>query len=188
MFAGIDQPITVTSEGTGALYVTITTEGQTRGQVAPYAHGLKVDRHWVDQDGHDIDLAQLAVGDLIHSRITIQTTGATVHNIAIVDALCAGVEVENPSLATSSQGGTDEQGQRPDRTEFLDDRVLLFCSANSEPRTFQYNLRVTTLGQFDLPPIQASCMYDPEIACLGAEGRVTVTEEPHVKPSESEEE
>ncbi|NQV31067.1 MAG: hypothetical protein HQ515_00145 [Phycisphaeraceae bacterium] len=188
VFAGIDQPITVTSEGTGALYVTITTEGQTRGQVAPYAHGLKVDRHWVDQYGHDIDLTDLAVGDLIHSRITIQTTGASVHNIAIVDALCAGVEVENPSLATSSQVETDEYGQTPDRTEFLDDRVLLFCSADSEPRTFQYNLRVTTLGTFDLPPIQASCMYDPEVACLGAEGRVTVTAEPHVKLSESEEE
>jgi uncharacterized protein YfaS (alpha-2-macroglobulin family) len=126
------------------------------------------------------------VGDLIRSQITIHTTGARVHNIAIVDALCAGVEVENPSLATSSQGQTDENAQRPDRTEFLDDRVLLFCSADSEPRTFEYSLRVTTLGQFDLPPIQAACMYDPGVACLGSGGRVTVTAEPGVTPSEED--
>ncbi len=84
-------------------------------------------KKYVDQDGNDIDVARLAVGDLIYSQITIQTTGANIHNIAIVDALCAGVEVENPSLATSSQEGLDKSGHKPDRTEFLDDRVLLFC-------------------------------------------------------------
>jgi alpha-2-macroglobulin len=173
-FKGIDDPITVTSQGTGTLYLTITSEGQSSGELAPYAHGLSVTRRWVDQDGNDIHVAQLAVGDLIHSETTIQTTGATVHNIAIVDALCAGVEVENPSLATSSQEGIGRSGPEPDRTEFLDDRVLLFCSADSEPRTFRYNLRVTTLGEFVLPPIQASCMYDPEVACLGTRSQVTV--------------
>ncbi|MCF7974740.1 MAG: hypothetical protein K9N55_13060 [Phycisphaerae bacterium] len=177
VFKGIDGPITVTSQGAGMLYVTITTEGQTSGQVSPYAHGVSVVRRWTDQDGHDLDVTRLSVGDLIHAHITIQTTGARVHNMAIVEALCAGVEVENPSLATSSQDRADRSAQEPDRTEFLDDRVLLFCSAEATPRTFRYNLRVTTVGTFDLPPIQASCMYDPEIACLGARGRVTVTAE-----------
>jgi hypothetical protein len=61
---------------------------------------------------------------------------------------------------------------RPDRVEFLDDRVVLFCAAGSRPQTFSYALRVTAAGEFILPPIQASCMYDPAVACLGAEGRV----------------
>ena len=173
VFKGIDGPISVTCQGTGSLYLTITTEGQTSGEVQPYAYGLRVVRHWTDHNGNDIDLTQLAVGDLIHSQITIQSTGPVVHNIAIVDALCGGVEVENPSLSTTVQGFYQGRHE-PDRTEFLDDRVLLFCSADSEPRTFRYNLRVTTIGEFDLPPIQASCMYDPEIACLGAKSRVTV--------------
>ncbi len=176
VFTGLDGPVTVTSQGVGTLFLTITTEGQTSGQVTPYAHGLDIVRRWTDLDGHDVDVTQLAVGDLVLSEITIQTTGADVHNIAIVDALCAGLEVENPSLATSWQG-IDQDGQKPDRTEFLDDRVLLFCSADSTPRTFRYSLRVVTIGEFDLPPVQASCMYDPEVACLGERGRVTVTAE-----------
>ncbi len=175
VFEGSEGPVTLTSQGTGTVYLTITTKGQTTGEVLPYAQGLSIVRLWTDQDGHEIDLTQLEVGDLIHSQITIQTTGARVHNIAIVDALCAGVEIENPSLSTTAQY-SHQARHEPDRTEFLDDRVLLFCSADSEPRTFRYNLRVTTIGQFDLPPIQASCMYDSEIACLGEKGRVTVME------------
>jgi uncharacterized protein YfaS (alpha-2-macroglobulin family) len=177
VFKGLAGPVTVTSQGTGSLYVTITTEGQTHGEVVPYEHGLTVVRRWTDQDGNDLDVTQLAVGDLIHAQITIHTQGSSLHNIAIVDALCAGVEVESPSLATSSQEEADREAHEPDRVEFLDDRVLLFCSAESMPRTFKYHLRVTTLGTFDLPPVQASCMYDPAVACLGARGQVTVVEE-----------
>ena len=56
--------------------------------------------------------------------------------------------------------------------EFLDDRVVLFCSVGEKESMFRYALRVTTAGQFALPPIQASCMYDPAAASLGEGGRV----------------
>jgi uncharacterized protein YfaS (alpha-2-macroglobulin family) len=64
---------------------------------------------------------------------------------------------------------------RPDHVEFLDDRVVLFCEAGSNPRVFSYAVRVTAAGDFDLPPIQASCMYDPAAACLGKAGRTKAT-------------
>ena len=173
---GWSGPIGIDAQGIGPLYVTITTEGQSNGEIAPYAQGLKVERLWTDQAGQTIDPNQLTVGDLVQVQVSIQSTNrSTLHNIAIVDTLCAGLEVENPSLATSANGSL-RQRNTPDRTEFLDDRVLLFCSANAKPRTFSYSLRVTTVGDFVLPPIQASCMYDPQLACLGAKGRVTVTD------------
>jgi hypothetical protein len=67
---------------------------------------------------------------------------------------------------------TERFFDHPDRVEFLDDRVVLFCSAGPKAQTFSYALRVTAAGEFVLPPIQASCMYDPAVACLGAEGKV----------------
>jgi len=110
---------------------------------------------------------------LVQVAIVVQTPGDAVHNLAVVDALAGGMEVENPRLATSF--GADElAGDRPDHIEFLDDRIILFCSAGKEKRVFRYGLRVITAGDFALPRIQASCMYDPGIACLGQGGRVKV--------------
>ena len=60
VFKDVDGPVTVTSQGTGSLYLTITAEGQACAEVVPYAHGLNVARRWIDQDGNDIDVAQLA--------------------------------------------------------------------------------------------------------------------------------
>jgi len=81
------------------------------------------------------------------------------------------MEVENPSLVDSKYQYEEETQVR---TEFLDDRVILFCSASSEKEVFRYALRVIAAGTFDIPPIQASCMYDPSAASLGTAGKMTV--------------
>ena len=113
------------------------------------------------------------MGDLVRVKATISTPGPVVHNIALVDALPGGMEVENPRLATSAESHYS-QSNRPDHVEFLDDRVVLFCTASKDKRTFEYALRVTTAGEFAVPPVQASCMYDPAVASLGPEGQLTI--------------
>jgi hypothetical protein len=53
----------------------------------------------------------------------------------------------------------------------------MFCSARQDhPQTYVYHLRVITAGLFEQPPIQASCMYDPEIASINGGGAVEVSE------------
>ena len=167
----------MTSQGTGTLYLSVTTPGQLAEghEGAAYSQGIEVTRHWIDMDGNDIDMSQLVVGDLLQVEISIRSLTRPVHNIAIVNALPAGLEVENPRLATSAING-QEGDAAPDHIEFLDDRVLLFCSAKAKTGVFKYALRATTAGEFTLPPIQASCMYDPTCASLGPAGRVTVKE------------
>jgi len=172
------KPIEITSTGHGDIYISATTKGLLRknGPVN-YDHHLKVARRWSDRQGNKIDPARLKVGDLIMVEIAI-TAPATdtydgVENVAIVDALPAGLEAENPSLATSER--PDHEGSEPDRIEFRDDRVVLFTFASSEKRTYRYALRAITAGSFELPPIQASCMYDEAIASVHAGGRVEVS-------------
>jgi len=168
------EPVQITSSGQGTLYVIATSRGLVReDQVEPYNRRLHVERRWVDRDGNPVDSNGLAVGDLVRVEIVVRTNGDAVHNIAVVDALPGGMEVENPRLATSAQmdGWVEEQ---PDHVEFLDDRVVLFCTADSKPRTYRYALRAITAGEFSLPPIQGSCMYDESAACLGRAGRVTI--------------
>ena len=135
------------------------------GRVEAAPSGYK--RHW-----SPIDPDKLRVGDLVRVKITLRAPRA-VHNVAVVDALPGGLEVENPRLATSALPMVPGGGGA-DHVEFLDDRVVLFCSALPRVQTFEYALRATTAGRFDLPPIQASCMYDAAVAALGKGGRVRV--------------
>jgi uncharacterized protein YfaS (alpha-2-macroglobulin family) len=73
---------------------------------------------------------------------------------------------------------TSHGGQNPedaaDRVEFNDDRVVLFVSASKKPAVYRYALRVISAGSYQLPPIQASCMYDPSFACVSGGGKAEV--------------
>jgi len=167
------EPVAISSEGQGTIYVIATSRGLVRDDlVKPYDRRLHVERRWMDREGKPVDANTLAVGDLVRVEITISTNGDAVHNIAVVDALPGGLEVDNPRLATSADMG--EPLEQPDHVEFLDDRVVLFCTAESTPRTYRYALRAITAGEFSLPPIQGSCMYDDSVASLGKAGRVTI--------------
>ncbi len=174
-FVEVTEPIVISSTGIGKLYLAVTTEGlAVEGLIEPYNRQLTVTRRWLDKERKPVDPNSLRVGDLVHVEIEVRSHNErVVDNIAVVDALCGGMEVENPRLATSARAGRP-QGARPSHVEFLDDRVVLFCSASSEAKVFRYALRATTAGRFDLPPIQASCMYDPAVASMGKSGGVTI--------------
>lgn len=173
-FAKVAAPIIVSSAGSGTIYVAVSSEGLAKeGVVRPYSRQLSLERRWSDRDGKPVDPAKLRVGDLVRVQITIRSPLARVNNIAVVDALPGGMEVENPRLATSAAGG-GQTGHTPDHVEFLDDRVVLFCTAGPAKRIFRYALRATTAGRFHLPPIQASCMYDPAVASLGEPARAII--------------
>lgn len=183
-FDKVSGPVVISSLGKGTVYVAALSEGlAVKGLVKPYNHELTVERNWKDTRGNPVDPNKLSVGDLVLAEIAIRSPGQTVHNIAIVDALAGGMEVENPRLATSATS-RNLRSDKPDHLEFLDDRVVLFCTANSQTKVFKYALRVTTAGKFDLPPIQASCMYDAAVASLGPAGEVTVHNLQHVRTRE----
>jgi len=173
-FDKITEDVVIRAKGSGRVYVAVTTEGLAReGLVKPYSRRLSVERRWSNRHGRPIDPSTLKVGDLVNVAITIRSSGEPVHNVAVVDALPGGMEVENPRLAVSART-RDVSGSYPDHVQFLDDRVVLFCTALPNSQTFTYALRAVAAGQFHLPPIQASCMYDPSAAALGKEGRVRV--------------
>lgn len=174
-FHNVAGPIEISSSGSGKIYVSVSTEGlAVEGLVQPYDRQMSVKRRWLDSEGRSVDFNNLHVGDLVHVEVQVSSPrGIQANNIAIVNALPGGLEVENPRLTTSAEAGK-LRGDRPDYIEFLDDRVVLFCSVSSKKRVFRYALRATTTGRFNLPPIQASCMYDPAVASLGKSGRVII--------------
>ena len=170
----------IASKGTGTVYVAQTTEGVLRkaGGFETYDRQLEVRRTWTDREGNAVDPAKLKVGDLVLVDISCRTIGdAHIRNVAIVDSLPGAMEVEHPSLLTSAHVDTNPNGQpqaAPDRTEFRDDRVILFVAAFKNVASYRYALRVISAGSYQLPPIQASCMYDPSFACINGGGKVEV--------------
>ncbi|MBN1124594.1 MAG: hypothetical protein JXA82_06275 [Sedimentisphaerales bacterium] len=169
------KPIHISSSGQGTIYLALSSEGLAKKEfLQPYSRRLTVERRWMDRTGTSIDPNNLHVGDLIQVKIFVTTTDkSNVGNIVVVDALPGGMEVENPRLITSAQDG-NFSGHHPEHIEFLDDRVVLFCTATRHTQIFNYALRVVTAGRFDVPPIQASCMYDPVVAAMGPVGRIVV--------------
>ncbi len=175
----VDGPIEITSTGSGDLYVSVLFEGLAKqGEAKDSDHQLTVRRRWLDRAGKPIDPASLKIGDLIRVEVELAAPSLadseTVDNLAVVDALPAGLEIENPRLVSSVEATSPANAVEPDRTEFRDDRVLLFTSAGREPRLFRYSLRVITAGSFTIPPIEASCMYNSRFASLSGAGHAEV--------------
>lgn len=172
----VSEPLTITTQGQGEFYVVRTVEGlREQQQVVSYDRQLKVRRQWLDREDREVDPTKLRVGDLVQVAVQISSPDARegIPNVAIVDALPGGVEIENPRLATSSTNGDGAQSTA-DHVEFLDDRAVLFTTVGGSPKVFRYAVRVTTPGRFELPPIQASSMYDPSVASVHGGGKVIV--------------
>ncbi|MFP4353560.1 MAG: alpha-2-macroglobulin family protein [Phycisphaerae bacterium] len=171
-------PVTIESTGSGDLFIVSLEEGLAEpGVVKPHDRGLRARRTWLDRDGKAIDPAKVRVGDLVYVEVHLsRPAGASVENIAVVDALPGGFEVENPRLVSSAIGQLDHPSDLPQRIEFLDDRVVLFDTASREAKTYRYALRATTAGTFLVPGLQASAMYDPSIASLTEAGEVIIRE------------
>ncbi len=173
---GGSEALTITAQGKGEFYVVRTTEGlRDQQRIAPYDRQLKVRRQWLDRHDRAIDPTTLRVGDLVQVVIHVSSPDVRdwVPNVAIVDALPGGVEIENPRLSTSAQPDATNAMQA-DHVEFLDDRAVLFTKVGAGPQVFRYSVRVTTPGRFEWPPIQASSMYDPAFASVHGGGHVVV--------------
>ena len=185
-FAG-KTPIRLASQGDGPVYVSLRTEGMgLANRKMERDNVLVVRRRWLDADGNVLrdwmpadgenafPPVNLKVGDLVKVEVQLSVRGhGTVRNVAVVDALPGGMEVENPRLATS--GNFRHRGSpEPNRVEFLDDRVVLFASANHRAETFAYSLRAITEGKFAVPPVQATCMYDSSFSSMHGSGNLRI--------------
>jgi alpha-2-macroglobulin len=165
----------ITNAGPGKLYYVIRAEGVPEsGAVPEEDKGIAVRRSYLSADGQPLDIRTLKQGDLVVVRISIDTAGTTTDNIAIEELLPAGLEIENPNLATSQQFAWINQKSDPALyRDIRDDRLLIFTGPVSGTQNFYYAARAVTPGQFVYPPVSAACMYDPEIR--STQGRTEIT-------------
>lgn len=172
--------LNVADKGKGNLYLLLSSEGVR--EVPDFkvgGEGLSIHRTWRDATGNQVNPDNLTLADLVYVEIDVKnTTSERIQNIALVDRLPAGFEIENPRLGRGA--GTewiDPDGKwSADYMNIRDDRVELFGAIDAgETRTFVYAARVVTAGSFTIPPVEAEAMYDPRVWAREDGRKITIS-------------
>ena len=170
--------LTVRIEGEGECYYFLNSSGVPRRlTVSEYDRGLTVRREYLDRTGRPLAPDRITQGDLVIAEITLVAMEDNLENIAIVDLLPSGLEIENPRLQSrESIPWLARKDDFPvDYMDIRDDRLLLFTSLRKAGTyRFYYALRAVACGEFFLPPIKAECIYEPEIQSVAGSGYLAV--------------
>ena len=144
-------------------------------------NGLAITRTYNDLEGHVLDpsTGSLKLGDLVFVSLSIKnTSGQRIQNIALVDRLPAGFEIENPRLGRTTKPDwvKDDEAWAVDFMNIRDDRIEAFGTLDpGEQRQLVYTVRVVTSGKFTIPPVEAEAMYDPTLWARDAGGAAVVS-------------
>jgi uncharacterized protein YfaS (alpha-2-macroglobulin family) len=182
-------PLTFERQGTGTLFYALRLRYALPHPDAT-DKGFTVERHYRLQ-GSKTDATTFKAGDLISVTLRIRNTKER-RFVAIVDPIPAGTEPVESWFATTASDLAEQQAKADaggydwtswwrgggfDHVERHDDRVNLFATRLGEgPHEFTYLLRATTAGTFNVSPMHAEEMYEPEVF-----GR-TKTETVEVRP------
>ncbi|MCY3767609.1 MAG: MG2 domain-containing protein [Gemmatimonadetes bacterium] len=147
-------------------------EGDTSSKLA-----LKV--RWLNDDGLPVDPAELSQGENFwgHLRVRNLTVARNVEELALVQVLPAGWEIDNPRLsARTAPGWTNRLNlNREEYMDARDDRVMWFFDFKGRrDLDFVVRLSAVTAGSFRLPATVAEAMYDRSYRATAAGKRVVV--------------
>jgi uncharacterized protein YfaS (alpha-2-macroglobulin family) len=169
--------LTLSTKGKGSLYYFWEVEGiSAGGQVREEDSYLKVRRTFLTRAGQPVGTPSFSQNDLVVVKITIEAGDAagTVKNVAITDLLPAGLEIENPRLGALRELDWAKDAAQPDYMDVRDDRINLFTTATTSPKSFYYLARAVSKGTFKLGPVSADAMYNAEYHSYNGAGVVRV--------------
>ncbi len=172
--------VTVADPGKGTLYALVSSEGvQEEAAWDVGGDGLRVARSYLDSEGAAIDPTSVQLGDLVIVRLDITNlTAERMANVALVDRLPAGFEIENANLGRGRVLDVVDPDDlwSLDHMNVRDDRIEAFGALPqaSKARTLVYAVRATTAGDFMVPPVEAEAMYDPRNWARQAGDRIVV--------------
>jgi alpha-2-macroglobulin len=154
----------------GNVFLLLSSDGVRAREDFPYGgSGLSLRREYLDGNGNEIDVSagSLSLGDMAYVRLSLTNTlNAPIHNLALVDRLPAGFEIENPRLGRGSipDWVDADAAWEAQYMNLRDDRVEVFGTLESaQTRQVVYSVRAVTSGVFHGPPVEAEAMYNADI-------------------------
>lgn len=170
------QEIEVSVSGTAAAFVGVRFEGIPAGLDPPVSNGIDVSRELLDKAGKSIDPAAIKQGQMVFVKLSVSAKTATrIENVALVDLLPAGLEIENPRLGADQVQDWMKNRHVADYVDIRDDRILMFLRyLSASTQDYYYVARAVTEGEFVLPHVHAEAMYDPETQGRADGGKLVV--------------
>jgi uncharacterized protein YfaS (alpha-2-macroglobulin family) len=165
----------------GTLYLLVSSDGVRKDATWTFGgEGLRVSRRYADGEGGPIaPAAGVGLGDVLNVVLEIENTSPErIENVALVDRIPAGWEIENPRLGRGQPLGWIDPTTlwEADHVDVRDDRLEVFGHLErGEKRTIAYSVRAVTAGSFALPPVEAEAMYDPSRWARAPGGSVVVS-------------
>lgn len=137
--------------------------------------GMEIVRVYLNDQGEQVTHATL--GDELTVNLSVRAlTGLRHANVAIVDLLPGGFEVQRDSLR-GPQGSSPNASPRYWRSDYIDireDRVVMYGTVDAQALPFTYRVKVTGSGEFVVPPPFAESMYHRDIQAQGTAATFTV--------------
>jgi uncharacterized protein YfaS (alpha-2-macroglobulin family) len=159
------------------VYVSVLTSGTPHREThAPRSEGLEGEQTFLDEGGRPLDLAAVRQGQLVVMKTRVRSTTGRVDNVVVQSLLPAGLEVENPRLATTERlDWMTEEKTLDGHQDLRDDRILVFTDLRDGDWHVRHAvLRAVTPGTFACPPVQAEAMYVPSLRGSGPVGEIRV--------------
>lgn len=168
-------PVRIVNHGPGAMHVGSLVSGIPMVPLEAEDKGISVRRTYYDMDQNPLTENRAKQGDLLLVRLSVHTANMAEH-VVIEDLLPAGLEIENPKLATSQQSGwRDVKNTLPVRhVDIRDDRLVIFTKRFQGELQYHYTVRAVTPGRFELPHVSAEEMYAPGVSSRSGAGVMVV--------------
>ena len=166
--------VRISSSTANTVYYQVSESGfDAAPPTATVRSGLEAFREYTDEKGKPVSTVGIGQEIKVHVKIrTVDPKNPTVGNVAIVDMLPSGFEI-----VSDLSGDTPlwEGSLAVDTVEPREDRLLIFCTAESTVKDFTYRIRSINKGRFAIPPVLAESMYDRRIWTEHpSEGYITV--------------
>ncbi len=151
--------------------------------VTAVSKNLAVNMDWYDDDGMPINPADLPQGKTFWGHFTAEKTSSlklSIENLALVQVLPAGWEIENTRLSGESMPDWMRKWRlgRADYTDIRDDRIMWFFDMpaySADKVDFVVKLNAVTVGEFWLPPTIFEAMYNNDYKAVVPGKKVTVS-------------
>jgi uncharacterized protein YfaS (alpha-2-macroglobulin family) len=169
-----DTTLTLKGDGSHQLYYQLMEAGFDRDAAnAERINGIGLTRR-LRTAGRD-DATSLAVTDKLIYEITINPSQA-VNDLAVVAIIPGGFEIDLSEEGLGRRTSLPVPGEswKPEHIEVQEDRVVFFGDIGAEPKRFAFALKPLTKGRYNVPPLFAEGMYDPEIQYRGVSGIIEV--------------
>jgi uncharacterized protein YfaS (alpha-2-macroglobulin family) len=167
-------PLSVTREGTGAMHYTVSLAYALPSELQSYRDeglGLYLAVYDIDT-GKEVTGSALVSGKTYRAVVKV-SSGRDRTYMALRVPIPSGAEVLNAAFTTTAshderslRKGSDEgyYWSGISHQEIMDNEVRYFWNRFSKgERTVEFLFRTARRGVYPTPPVQAECMYEPEI-------------------------